>query len=197
MVYKKIDKATVLQRVTQLFKQKGYHFSSMEQIAYECGLSKSSIYHYAVSKEAFLKWVLLEFHHQLKETVFLRTKQYDAPAEKKLWFLAEQLKVFYLNTDEGCLMANILMEVIETESTYRPLFKSFFNDWIEAIAAILGEKLNHEMAVKIAEDMTAQCQGALLLARVYQDNKIFTRVLDRLSSLLLVKENELVAFSEC
>jgi hypothetical protein len=94
-------------------------------------------------------------------------------------------------------MGNLVSEVIDSEPEFYNSLKNFFDDWINTIARILSEKLNTETARKIAEDMTAQFQGAIMLGRLYKNHHILMRVIERLGSLLLVRDNALVATTEC
>lgn len=196
MVYKKIDRATVLTRITQFFRSHGFHFSSLSALARECGLSKASLYHYGSSKDELLAWVLEAYLNKIRTEVFLKTRVFKGDAEEKLVFLSRQLKHFYEESTEGCLMTNLSAEICANQPKQLVYIKTFFSEWQQVIAEILKERLNEEMANRIALDVTMQCQGALLMQRIYGFNSTFQRVLTRLENLLGVRENELLALSE-
>lgn len=48
------QRETILQRATELFAQRGYTETSMNQVAEACGLSKPALYHYFKDKSALL-----------------------------------------------------------------------------------------------------------------------------------------------
>lgn len=67
----------------KLFEQKGYHATSVQDIADEVGLQKGSLYHYIHSKEDLLLQIaqqaMSEFNHRLEKVINL-----DIPAKEKL-----------------------------------------------------------------------------------------------------------------
>lgn len=64
--YEEITKAAVM-----LFEKKGYHATSVQDIADEVGLQKGSLYHYITSKEDLLMqlahWSIQDFNTQLEQ----------------------------------------------------------------------------------------------------------------------------------
>src|ERR1700730_12578372 len=67
----------------KLFEQKGYHATSVQDIADEVGLQKGSLYHYIHSKEDLLLQIahqaITEFNQRLE-----RILEADIPARAKL-----------------------------------------------------------------------------------------------------------------
>lgn len=53
--YKEIAKNKIIQAAIKIFSQKGFHKSTMEEIAKEVGVSKATLYTYFKSKEEILK----------------------------------------------------------------------------------------------------------------------------------------------
>lgn len=53
--YKELAKKKIIKAAYTLFDEKGYHSTSMDDIAAEVGVSKASLYSYFKSKEAILK----------------------------------------------------------------------------------------------------------------------------------------------
>ncbi|NNM60247.1 MAG: helix-turn-helix transcriptional regulator [Legionellales bacterium] len=197
MVNKKIDKIDFIMRAAELINIRGYHFSSIDDIAKTCGLSKASVYNYIDSKQQLAVLILTYFHELVHEGIFKPVVTSGLPAEQKLVQLSQKLGAFYAARPGGCLMGNMALELIDNQPQCVQSVKRFFDEWINTLTRILAERLNFETAQRIAEDMTAQFQGALMLGRVYKNDKILERVLERIGSLLLVRDNVLVALSEC
>ncbi len=196
MVNKKTDKVDFIIRAAELINARGYHFSSIDDIAKACGLSKASVYNYIDSKQQLAVMILTYFHELVHESIFKPVMISALPAEEKLIQLANKLGDFYTHRSGGCLMGNMTLELIDNEPQCVPVIKSFFDEWISTVTKILAERLNLEIARRIAEDIIAQFQGAVMLGRIYKNHQLLTRVLERLGSLLLVRDNELVAMSE-
>ena len=53
--YKEIAKNKIIQAAIKIFSQKGFHKSTMDEIAREVGVSKGTLYTYFKSKEEILK----------------------------------------------------------------------------------------------------------------------------------------------
>jgi AcrR family transcriptional regulator len=49
-----LDRATVVERSVEIFNQRGFDGTSMEDLAQHLGISKSAIYHHVASKDALL-----------------------------------------------------------------------------------------------------------------------------------------------
>lgn len=73
----------------KLFEQKGYHATSVQDIADEVGLQKGSLYHYIHSKEDLLLQIahqaITEFNQRLE-----RILEADIPAREKLLLAIEK-----------------------------------------------------------------------------------------------------------
>lgn len=53
--YKEIAKKKIIQAAVKIFSKKGFHKSTMDEIAKEVGVSKATLYNYFKSKEEILK----------------------------------------------------------------------------------------------------------------------------------------------
>lgn len=65
--------AEIARAAVKLFEQKGYHATSVQDIADEVGLQKGSLYHYIHSKEDLLLQIahqaISDFNHQLEQVI--------------------------------------------------------------------------------------------------------------------------------
>jgi len=53
-----VNKAEIIQAAAQIFREKGYHGASMQDIADAVGLQKASLYHHVTSKQEILGEIL-------------------------------------------------------------------------------------------------------------------------------------------
>lgn len=65
MAIQKADKALIIKKAHQVFREKGYHNTSMADVGKACGLLKGSIYYFH-SKEELMKQVLISDHENMK-----------------------------------------------------------------------------------------------------------------------------------
>lgn len=63
----------IVQAAVKLFEQKGYHATSVQDIADEVGLQKGSLYHYISSKEDLLMQIahrsISDFNHRMEKII--------------------------------------------------------------------------------------------------------------------------------
>ena len=73
----------ILEAAAQIFRQKGFHAASMQDIAEAVNLQKASLYHHISSKQAILLALLDQALDLLSERLMTALKQ-DLPADGKL-----------------------------------------------------------------------------------------------------------------
>jgi AcrR family transcriptional regulator len=89
----------LLEMATRLFKEKGYHNTSMQDLADALGLQKGSLYYYIDSKQELLRRLL---EHATSFMAFEIDEIYAAdlsPAEKLRWALENHAKTMMENLD--------------------------------------------------------------------------------------------------
>ena len=67
--YKEEAKSKIVEAARMIFAKKGYHDSTMDDIAKEVGVSKGAIYSYFKSKEDILKETYLQTHQTLRTII--------------------------------------------------------------------------------------------------------------------------------
>src|SRR5438105_12037232 len=75
--------ADILRNAAELFHKKGYHATSMQDLANAVTLNKATLYHYFPSKEA----ILLRIHEDIRNELAFRMEEIIAsalPAVEKL-----------------------------------------------------------------------------------------------------------------
>jgi len=183
MPKQKVTEKEILYKSMKVFGAKGYHNTSMANIAKECGLLKGSMYHYFSGKEALMQAVIEYLHKKYKEKVFSIAYQEDLTTRQKLEQYIGFSEKFFLGSNDGCLMGNIALETVNTNAQFAESFKAFFQEWINAMAHIFKEEYGEEQAIAIAKECVAEIEGALMLKRVFKDDdylhKAHQRILNR------------------
>ena len=75
--YRKEAKSRIIKATVGLFSKKGYHDTTMEDIANELGVSRSAIYLYFESKEAILQEIFLLNQESLRNLLEQHGEGYD------------------------------------------------------------------------------------------------------------------------
>ncbi len=172
----KTSKQELIASASELFRLKGYHNTSMSDIASACHISKASLYHHFVSKKDLTVAVLQNLRRYFAESIFVIAYEKDRSGEDRLHELMDKVENFFVGRKRGCLMGNLVLEVIDLVPEFQPELRGFFQDWMDALTVCLQEKLGHEKAKELAADILSQMQGALMLANLYQDDAHIRRV---------------------
>lgn len=176
MPVKKVDKRTIIKESLQVFRQKGYHNTTMSDIAMACGLLKGSIYHYFGSKEELMLEVIAFLHAWYQREVFAIAYEEGLSGKQKLDRLAGISEHIFSNEPGGCLMANIGLETANTHPDFARAIQAYFEEWITAMAYIFRERFAPAKARQLAELSVAEIEGSVMLMQVYHDPGYLQRV---------------------
>jgi AcrR family transcriptional regulator len=184
MAKRKIGRDELIERAGYLFRTRGYAHTSIADIADYCGLSKASLYHHISSKQELATKVIEQLYAYFKDNIFNRAYDDSLPTMERAKNLLNEIKQFFNNREGGCLMGNLIGELIDTHPEFREMFANFFNEWTAAFEHVFIEKYSQQVAHVIALDIVAQLQGAILMARLYKSNEPVERTIHAALTLL-------------
>ncbi len=174
----------ILQVAEQLFARQGYHVTTMEEVAEECGWSKGTLYLYFKSKEDLFFSVLFEKLDQFSATLLADLKASDGVEGKIAALIDAQFSFFTENkhffqlviTEQGKVMhssnSGLREELIQKQHAQ-----------IDQISQALSEGLNHETPVQ-ASILAGSIIGAVNLHMVSWLMAAETIDLDQIKSQL-------------
>lgn len=171
MPVQKVTEKEIIKAALPVFKSKGYNNASMTDLAEACGLMKGSMYHYFASKEDLMIAVIRYLHQKYRERVFQWAYLPGLTALEKIHHFQKFSEELFLHSPDGCLMGNIALEVSNSHPKLVVDIRAFFDDWIAAMAEIYSEIYEIEEALLRARQSVAEIEGAVMLKRIYGDNK--------------------------
>ena len=86
-------RAEILQAALQAFRERGYHATTLDDIANHLGLRKTALYHYFPDKEAILYACHLESLGELDRIMATARAQAAGPAERLGYVIREHVRV--------------------------------------------------------------------------------------------------------
>ena len=97
----------------QTFREKGYHFSGVQDLAAACGISKGSFYQYFDSKENFAQMVIRHYSGKINETIStLLSSSQGNSLEKLINTFSQLIKTISENEFQyGCLYGDLGAEL--------------------------------------------------------------------------------------
>jgi len=174
----KTNRQEIIIKAIKLFEVKGFHNTSMEDIAQACGVKKASLYNHIKSKEALLvaavKAKSLQFTTLLKSSLSQDVSK-DVLHEE----LTRFVKDYFIEQRSQCLISKLIYEMANRADFY-PHANEYFRSWVTILAERLTQADSRLQALEQAEDMVAQLQGALILGRTQTCTKIFDRAVAKM-----------------
>ena len=126
--YKEIAKSKIIEAAAKVFAQKGYHQTTMDDVAKELGVSKGALYSYFKSKEDLLREISLQSHQTLRDIVNTACGSHD------LMQALEDIFTKITQKYKGNLHANF--EIVALSSHDSEMKKIIMEDYKKDIATV-------------------------------------------------------------
>lgn len=132
--------AEILTAAIRLFQQKGYHATSMQDIADAVGLQKGSLYHYISGKEDLLVVIIQDAISQYNSRLS-EVRAMDLPVRKRLELalryhlqgIADNLGMLTIFLRESYALKEEQQKTIRLESQrYNQMFEELFQEGVES-----------------------------------------------------------------
>ena len=184
MAIKKTSKEEILKESIKLFKIRGYHNTSMANIAESCGLIKGSIYHHFKSKDEIGLESLKYIHKYFENNIYNIAFRDDLSDKEKLKLFVSKIDEYFLESVGGCLLGNLALEVSSLNLEFKDEIKSYFLAWEKALAKILESKYGKDDAVLLAKEYVSLTQGAIMMMNLFDSSKRYLSVGEKITQLL-------------
>jgi TetR/AcrR family transcriptional repressor of nem operon len=184
MALKKTDRDKVIDSALRLFREQGYHATSMADISEACGLLKGSIYHYFPGKKELAVAALDRVIEEGRERLFLPAANDNLAPEARLRCLADAVEGYFIGRAGGCLMGNLALEVGDAIPEFGERIRIYFGEWAEALTRLLKDRYGEDRARELAEDAIARVQGAIMMMGINGDERPLRRASRDVMALL-------------
>jgi AcrR family transcriptional regulator len=161
---KPITRQQLIEQATALFRMKGYAATSIGEIVQACGISKGSLYHHFVSKEALGLAALLELETYFDEHIFAQINPHQPATSLAAFNLA--IEEFFWQHSNGCLLANLSLEISGGEGPFKQGILDFFSKWQSCYYQAFNAFYPSNKAKALSEDALAIVQGCVLMYRI-------------------------------
>jgi TetR/AcrR family transcriptional repressor of nem operon len=175
-----LTKQKLLVAAQELMLAKGYTATSVDDVCEEAGLTKGSFFHYFESKEHLGREVARFFYSSMQE-IFQAASfhQEKDPLDRVFGYVDFLISLSQSpRAARGCLLGTFVQELSDTH----PKIRSVCADCFEKQASRLKEDLDEAKAKhaprarwssqSLAEHLIAVVQGAIILAKAKQDQKV-------------------------
>lgn len=172
------SREVVLDRLTETFKSCGYDGASLADLSKATGLGKSSLYHhFPGGKEEMAAAVLDRLATQLSTTLLAPLGE-GGPPRARIATMLDRVDAIYAGGERPCLLGAIALDSVAP--LFRTQLSGIFAAWVDALSAVLAEAGHGGDAPRLARDVVARIQGALVLARATGETTAFKEILETL-----------------
>jgi AcrR family transcriptional regulator len=141
----------LLEAATRLFRQRGYHATSMQDLGEALGMNRGSLYHYIASKDDLLWSILDRTFDLLDERVVALLETADPPLERLTRAIHAHLRVAADHADEMSLI-QIELRSLAPERRARLIQRrdAYEAAWRATIAAAVADASLRAVDVRLA-----------------------------------------------
>lgn len=180
MPIQKINKDEIIAKSIEKFREKGYHKTSMEELAKECGLQKGSFYYYFDSKEALMKASLLAVLEYFRERVFSIAYNEDLAPKERLRKMGEKMMRITMKNNHGCFIGNVTLETANQVPAFQELLRTYFEEWTKALAHIYESKYQQEYAYQLGQQSVMEIEGAIMIMKLTANEQLLKDCYERI-----------------
>lgn len=183
MPVQKIDKHDFLMRCWEVFHLKGYHNTSMQDLAAATGLQKAGLYHHYPTKQDLMQNVMAFALEQFHDYVLRVASDESLPVEQRLEKMLRRNKRLVTEHRRGCFFANIALET-GREDQFTALIQQAMQDWIDTVATLLTHTMPADQARREAGRLMIEFEGSVLFYKIYNNIDYLEAFIDRTVRLL-------------
>ncbi|MBZ9992301.1 TetR/AcrR family transcriptional regulator [Mesorhizobium sp. BH1-1-4] len=178
------DRADLLASIGEIFREHGYEGTSLTLIGAATGLGKGSLYHFFPGgKEEMAAAVIAHIDGWFEENVFVPLRDNQDP-RAGIDRMFEATDAYFRSGRRVCLIGAFALD--ESRDLFAKAIKSYFGRWVAHLAeALTRGGRGPAQAQDLAEETVGAIQGALVLARAFDDTAVFSRALRRARAALV------------
>jgi len=180
MPLQKITKEEILYTAIKVFREKGFHHTSMSDLAKACGLTKGLFYHYFKNKNEMMEAVLKEVCDGFSRKAFSIAYQDELQVSERGKMMAIKCLNLFSGVKGGCIMGNSILETLHSIPEFKTYIKRFFDEWIGAFEHMFAISNGRSEAFQMAREAVGEVEGAIMLMQLYDDQAYLERALKRI-----------------
>lgn len=166
-------KERIIRKALNLFHEKGYNLTSMNDIVDETGVKKGNLYFHYNSKEKLVVEVLKEALREYDS--FITSRMHGLTPLSRLISMIQAIVAYHVEKADGrgCIFGNMALESKDGSFVISGFVESVFAAWERNIAELIKNSINAGEISGIdspecyARVVIAQLEGAVMLSKVY------------------------------
>lgn len=163
---KQVGKQQLTDQAITFFRAKGYSATSIDEIVKACGITKGSLYYHFRSKEDLALAAMDQVHRYFIDHVFRFITEAEQPGAGELAAFDHAVETFFLGHPDGCLLANLSLDIGANSELFKERIRRFFEDWRACYAKVFARDHEPAQAAILGADAVAIVQGCILMHRI-------------------------------
>jgi TetR/AcrR family transcriptional regulator, lmrAB and yxaGH operons repressor len=185
MVAPLLPREVVIDRLMRVFRRLGYEGASLSELSKATGLGRSSLYHYFPGGKEDMARAALEHLGEWVDVHLLQPLRGSGTPEERLDRIVVELDSLYASGQNACLLGTLVHG--ESRHLFQAQLRASFTALITAFADLVVESgVDPSIAQQRSEDAVMKIQGALILSGGLDDSRPFRRIIEHLSTDLLL-----------
>jgi TetR/AcrR family transcriptional repressor of nem operon len=169
----------LLRQGLDLFRERGYHATGIQQIADAANIPKGSFCYYFKSKEAFAFCAIEHYAADIEAGIqaFFDKRDLAPLVRLRAYFEDALASMKAADTSHGCAIGNLLAEISETNDVLQGALHAAWERLVGGLQAFLAEAqqagtLSEKTDLhRLAELLLSGWEGALIAMRARQDTQ--------------------------
>jgi TetR/AcrR family transcriptional repressor of lmrAB and yxaGH operons len=184
MAKTEVARADILAALAEVFRAHGYEGATLALISEATGLGKGSLYNFFPGgKEQIATEVLASIDRWFADHIYTPLRTAPDPV-KGIADMYAATDDYFRSGQRLCLVGVVALGA--SRDLFGEKVKVYFAGWVDALAAALRRLGDDKSAARRrAEHAVLEIQGALVLARAFNDAKVFSRALKESERRLL------------
>ncbi len=170
------ERADILPLLAEVFRAHGYEGTTLALISEATGLGKGSLYNFFPGgKEQMADEVLTSIDRWFVDKIYTPLRTAPDPV-KGIAEMYAATDAYFHSGQRVCLVGVVALGA--SRDLFGEKVKVYFAGWVDALAAALRRNgADRVEARRKSEHAVLEIQGALVLARAFDDAKVFSRAL--------------------
>lgn len=175
------ERAGILPALAEVFRAHGYEGASLSLITRATGLGKGSLYHlFPGGKTEMAACVLAEIDAWFETNLYAPLREAERPGEA-VSAMFDAVEAYFRSGRRVCLVGVVALG--SERDRFAEAVRRYFARWIAALADALRRSGRDAAASDaLAEEIVAQIQGAIVLARALDEPPLFSRAVAALKA---------------
>ena len=162
-------KDRLINAAAKLFTLKGYHATSIDEIASACYIQKPSFYGHFPSKEAIAVATIQNLHQYCRQSLFSILKNAQLSEQQRMQAFTEQFTQFFVERPDYALSGFLATHTINVIANLAKPIQAYFTDWQLSLQQLLQCYCPAEKAASVARISISRMQGAITMQRITTD----------------------------